>query len=113
MNISKMNTLTISRRRAAYALAVVLVFACRAAEACPGCKQAVGGDGAGGSFKANGVAIGYAVSIGMLLLTVASLITGVGYLAYRNCRVLAAQQQAALREDEVYSDGGLPAGARA
>ena len=65
-------------------------------QACPGCKQALGGDGAGGSHNVNGAGIGYALTIGMLLFTLASLIFGVGYYAYRNCMVLAAQHQAAL-----------------
>ena len=100
-----MNILTNLRRRAAYGLAVALVFACRVAEACPGCKQGIGGDGQGGSFKTNSVALSYAITIGFLLFMVASLITGLGYLMYRNCQVLAAQHQAALREDEGYGDG--------
>ena len=109
-----MNTLTIWRRRSSYALMVALVFACRVAEACPGCKQGVGGDGAGGSYKTNMVGLAYALSIGFLLFMIAVLIGGLGMLAYHNCRILAAQQQAALREEEDYDHGGaMPAGARA
>ncbi len=109
-----MNTLTKLRRRAAYVLAVVLVLGCQVAEACPGCKQGVGGDGAGGSFKTNSVGLAYALSIGFLLFMIAAVISGLGYLMYRNCRILAAQHQVALREAESYGHGGdLPAGARA
>ena len=93
-----MHTLTNLRRRAAYFLAVALVFGCRVAEACPGCKQAVGGDGAGGSRQVNSVGIAYALSIGFLLFMIAGALSVLGYYAYRNCQVIAAQQEAALRE---------------
>ena len=105
-----MNTLTIFRRRAAYVLAVALVFACQVAEACPGCKQGIGGDGAGGSYKTNSVALGYAVTIVFLLLMVTGIITGLGYLMYRNCRILAAQQRAALQEEGFGHGGALSSG---
>ena len=109
-----MKNLTIFRRRASAILAVALVFACRVAEACPGCKQAVGGDGAGGSYKTNSVALGYAVTIVFLLFMVSGIITGLGYLMYRNCRILTAQQNAALREEEDFGHGGaLSSGVRA
>ena len=91
-----MNILTNFRRRAAYGLAVALVMACQVAEACPGCKQAVGGDGAGGSRQINNQAIGYAVSIGLLFFMIAAALSTLGYLMYRNCQVIAARQQAAL-----------------
>lgn len=106
-----MNTLTIFRRRAAYGLAVALVFACQVAEACPGCKQGVGGDGAGGSFKTDGKALGYALSIGFLLFMIVGLLAALGYFAYRNCQVLAAQQRAMLEDEGQVS--GLSSGVRA
>ena len=92
-----MNTLTIFRRRAAYVLAVALVMACQVAEACPGCKQAVGGDGAGGSRQINGQAVGYAVSIGLMFFTIIAALSTLGFLMYRNCQVIAARQQADLQ----------------
>ncbi len=98
MNILPMNTLTIFRRRAAYLLAAAMVFGCRMAEACPGCKQAIGGDGAGGSTQVSSVGIAYALSIGFLLFMIFAALGLLGYLGYRNCRVLAAHQAAALRE---------------
>ena len=79
-------------------LAVAMVFGCRMAEACPGCKQAVGGDGAGGSRQVNAVGVAYALSIGFLLFMIAAVLGVLGYMAYRNCCVLAAHQEAALRE---------------
>ena len=108
-----MKSLTIFRRRASYLLAVALVFACRVAEACPGCKQAVGGDGAGGSYKTDGKALGYALSIGMLLFLIVGLVATLGYFAYRNCQILAAQQRAAMGEEEFGQGGALSSGIRA
>ncbi len=108
MENGSMKTLTTFRRQASYLLAVALVFACRVAEACPGCKQGVGGDGAGGSYKTDGKALGYALSIGMLLFLIVSLIAILGYYAYRNCRILAAQQQAMLEAEE-FGQGGVQA----
>ena len=77
-------------------LAAAVVLACQVAEACPGCKQAVGGDGAGGSHQVNGQALGYALGIGMMFFMIVSLLGTLGYFMYRNCKVIAAQQQAAL-----------------
>ena len=108
-----MKTLTIFRRRASYVLAVALVFACRVAEACPGCKQAVGGDGAGGSYKTDGKALGYALSIGSLIFLVMGLVAVLGYFAYRNCQVLAAQHRATLENEEYGQGDALPSGLRA
>lgn len=73
----------------------VLLFT-QEAQACEGCKQAVGmGDGAGGSRVVNGIGIAYALSIGTLLFTVAGILCGLGYMMYRNCQIIAAQQAAA------------------
>lgn len=113
MKLCSMHTLTILRRRAAYGLAVALVFACRVAEACPGCKQGVGGDGAGGSFQTNGKALGYALSIGFLLFMIVGLIGTLGYFAYRNCQVLAARQRAMLEAEDYGQGGALSSGVRA
>ncbi len=113
MKTRPMNTLTILRRRACYGLAVALVFACRVAEACPGCKQGVGGDGAGGSYQTNGKAMGYALSIGFLLFMIVGLIATLGYFAYRNCQILAAQHRAAMEHEEYGQAGALSSGIRA
>ena len=77
------------------AAVTVLLFA-QQAQACEGCKQAVGmGDGAGGSRTVNSIGIGYALSIGMLLFTLVGVLGGLGYMMYRNCQIIAAQQNAA------------------
>lgn len=82
-------------QRATAALLAVSFFVAQAAQACPGCKNAVGGDGAGGSHVVNNVGVGYALSIGFMLFMLASAIGGVGLMAYRNCQALAAQHRAA------------------
>ena len=82
-------------QRAAAALTAVSFLVAQAAQACPGCKQALGGDGAGGKYVYNGAGIGYAVSIGLMLFLVASVLGGLGYMMYRNCQLIAAQHQAA------------------
>ena len=76
-------------------------------QACPGCKQAVGGDGAGGNHTVNSVGVGYALSIGFLLFMLASVIGSVGYVAYRNCMALDAHHRAAAES------AALAAGSRA
>ena len=96
MTMMTAHTATVFRaRRIAAAVLAASFFAAQAAQACPGCKQALGGDGAKGSWAVNGAGIGYALSIGFMLFTLASILTGIGYMAYRNCQALAAQHQAA------------------
>ena len=86
---------TLRLRRATTALVTASFLVAQAVQACPGCKQALGGDGAGGNHTVNGAGLGYALTIGGLLVTVASLLGTLGYVAYRNCLALAAQHEAA------------------
>ena len=96
-----MNIRTSYRRHAAVVLATAIFFVQQAAQACPGCRQAAGsGDGAGGSFVVNSTGIGYGLSIIGLLLTVAGLVGSLGFVAYRNCQIIAARQQAMLDAEE-------------
>ena len=84
------------RRRIVPAVLAASFFAAQAVQACPGCKQAVGGDGAQGNWTVSGAGVGYALSIAFMLFTLASIIGGIGRMAYRNCQALAAQHQATL-----------------
>ncbi len=105
-----MNTRTIFRRQAATALAAALFFVHHATQACPGCKQAVGmGDGAGGSRAVNSVGVAYALSIGLLLFMIAAVISSLGYMMYRNCRIIAARQSAMLAAEDAAGEfsGGM------
>ena len=88
-------TFSLRMRRMTTALVAASFFVAQAVQACPGCKQALGGDGAGGNHTVNGAGLGYALTIGGLLFTVVSLLGTLGYLAYRNCLALAAQHEAA------------------
>lgn len=77
-----------------------------AAKACEGCKQSVGlGDGAKGSFSVNLIGLGYGLSILFMLFMVGALISGLVYMMYRNCQVIAARQNALLAEEETRSYG--------
>ena len=105
-----MNTRRFSRQHATVVLVTVFFLIQHAAQACPGCRQAAGsGDGAGGSFVVNSTGIGYGLSIIGLLLMVASLIGALGYVAYRNCQIIAARQQAMLEAEEADFGGGVHA----
>lgn len=98
------------QRYASVVLATVFFFVQQAAQACPGCRQAAGsGDGAGGSFKVNNVGIGYGLSIIGLLLMIGCLLAGLGYVAYKNCQIIAARQQAMLDTEDADFGGGLRA----
>lgn len=110
-----MQTWTSFGRFSAAALATALFFGQHSAQACEGCKQAVGmGDGAGGSRVVNLIGVGYAISIGFMLLMVASLLTGLGYMMYRNCQAIATRQSAMLAEEEPGGFGGaMPAAGNA
>lgn len=102
-----MSIRTSSRSRLAYVLAGALCFVQQAAQACEGCKQAVGmGDGASGSRVVNLIGVGYAISIIFLLFMVAALLSGLGYMAYRNCQAIAARQRAMLAEEEAEGFNG-------
>lgn len=85
-------------------LAAASFFAVSAAHACPGCKNAIGGDGAGGDHTVNNTGVGYALSIGFMILTPFSLIGVGGVMAYRNCQTLAAQHRR--RDEEENGVGG-------
>ena len=50
--------------------------------------------------------IAYGLSIIGLLVMVFGLIGGLGYMAYRNCQVIAARQQAMLAAEEAADFGG-------
>ena len=105
-----MNIPTSYRRSAAVVLATGLFFVQQVAQACPGCRQAAGsGDGAGGSFTVNSMGIGYGLSIIGLLIMVMGLIGGLGYVAYRNCQIIAARQQAMLEAEDAGFGGGVRA----
>ena len=109
-----MNTRLFSRRSALAAVTTGLLFVQRAAQACEGCKQAVGmGDGASGDRTVNLIGVGYGISIMFMLCMVGGLITGLGYMMYRNCQAIAARQNAMLAEEETGFGGSLPVPARA
>lgn len=89
------------RRGASGALAVGMIFVCRVAEACEGCKQAVGmGDGARGSREVNSIGFAYGLSIMLMLCVLAAVLGGLGLMMRRNCAIIAARQKAALAEDD-------------
>ena len=103
-----MNIRTSLGRYTAVVLATTFFFVQQAAQACPGCRQAAGmGDGASGSMAVNSLGIAYGLSIIGLLLTVFGLIAGLGFVAYRNCQVIAARQKAMMEAEEAtdYGDG--------
>ena len=71
------------------------------------------GDGASGSLSVNGVGLAYGLSIIGLLVTIGGLLSGLGYMAYKNCQIIAARQRAAFGAEEEYGDGMLPNPGRA
>ena len=71
------------------------------------------GDGASGAFSVNGVGLAYGLSIIGLLLMIGGLLSGLGFMAYKNCQIIAARQRAMLEAEEGYGGGMLPASGRA
>ena len=103
-----MNTQKLLRRHAVVVLTTGLFLVQQVAQACPGCRQAAGmGDGASGSMAVNSLGIAYGLSIIGLLLTVFCLIGGLGFVAYRNCQIIAARQRAMLEAEDAANFGGL------
>ena len=105
-----MNTRNSLRRYVAVVLATSLFFVQQAAQACPGCRPSVGmADGASGSLSVNSLGVAYGLSIIGLLIMVVGLIGGLGFVAYRNCQIIAARQQAMLEAEDAANFGGLQA----
>ena len=107
-----MRSRIVSHPRAAVVLAAVLCFIQQAAQACEGCKQQIAmGDGAGGSRTVNLIGVGYGVSILFLLFMVAAIVSGLGYMAYKNCQAIAARQRAMMEAEDAAEGfaGGLSA----
>ncbi|MBE7158993.1 MAG: hypothetical protein INR62_11270 [Rhodospirillales bacterium] len=71
-------------RRVAWTVGAVLLFAAQAAQACPGCKQTEGA-------PLHGDSIGFGLSIFFMLFMIVSVLSGLGWMMYRSCRVLAAR----------------------
>ena len=106
-----MKTLNSSRirQRAAWALGTALMLAHHAAQACPGCKQATEGRGA---VPLNGASVGFGLSIFFMIFMIVAILSGLGFMMYRSCRVIAAQQRetlARLEAAETGMSGGMMA----
>ena len=83
-------------------LGAALILASNAAQACPGCKQATEGrDG----VSLSGSSVAFSLSIFFLIFMVVALLGGLGFMMYRSCRVLAAQQRALLEEEDALPTG--------
>ncbi len=108
-----MKTATVSRlgHRAAWALGAALIFAHTAAEACPGCKQNMVPGAGGQTPPLNGASIGFGLSIFFMLFMIVAILGGLGFMMYRACRTIAAQQRAAMDRMELEESGlaGMPA----
>lgn len=106
-----MKPATFSRigHRAAWALAAALLFAHTAVQACPGCKQNMTPGANGSTPPLNGASIGFGLSIFFMIAMIVGLLGGLGFMMYRSCQTLAAQQRAMLDSEDTGAAGGLPA----
>ena len=91
-------------RRGAWLLGMALLFVHQAAQACPGCQQA---NTENGKTALNGISLGFGVGVLFMLVVVFGVLGGLGYMMYRSCQVIAAQQRAAMAEEDA-GRGGLP-----
>ncbi|MBE7156846.1 MAG: hypothetical protein INR62_00165 [Rhodospirillales bacterium] len=89
-------------RRAAWMLGAFLLFANTVAQACPGCKQTEGA-------PLNGDSVGFGLSIFFMLFMIVGVLSGLGYMMYRSCRVLAARDALELAEDSEVEESVAPA----
>ena len=105
-----MKPATISRfgHRAAWALGAALFFAHTAVQACPGCKQNTVAGTDGSVPPLNGTSVGFGLSIFFMIAMIVSLLGGLGFMMYRSCQTLAAQQRALLESEEMGTADGSP-----
>ena len=99
-----MKTASCFQRRGAWVLATAMLLAHQAAQACPGCQQA---NTENGKTALNGISLGFGFGVIFMLLTVYGVLGALGYVMYRSCRTIAAQQQAAMAEEDA-GRGGRP-----
>ena len=83
-------------RRCAWVLGVAVIFAQQAAQACPGCKQNL----VDGKAALNGTSIGFSLGVLFMIGMVAGVLGALGYMMNRCCRIIAAQQQAAMAQED-------------
>jgi hypothetical protein len=84
-------------RTGVWTLAIAAGSIGQAVQACPGCKQA---GTEGGKVALNGTSVAFSLGVLFMLLTVFAVLGGLAWMMYRSCRILAAQQQSYLAEDE-------------
>ena len=102
-NMRMMKTASSFQWRGAWVLAAAMFLAHQAAQACPGCQQA---NTENGKTALNGISVGFGFGVVFLLVTVFGVLGTLGYVMYRSCRIIAAQQQAAMDEEDA-GRGGL------
>lgn len=94
-----MKTVSSLFRRGAWALGLAVVFAHHAVLACPGCKQ-VAADGSGNAPSLNGRSVGFGLSIFLMIGMVVALLSFLGLMMNRYCRVIAAHQRAQMEAED-------------
>ncbi len=75
---------------------MALIFIQQAAQACPGCKQNL----VDGKTELNGRSIGFSLGVLFMIAMVVGVLAGLGYMMNHYCRIIAAQQQAAMDEED-------------
>ena len=81
-----------------------MIFVHQAAQACPGCQQARTENG---KTALSGISLGFGFGVIFMLVTVFAVLGALGYMMYRSCQVIAAQQRAAMAAEDA-GHGGLP-----
>ena len=91
-------------RYSAWMLAAATIFVHQAAQACPGCQQA---NTEHGKAALTGISLGFGFGVIFMLVTVFAVLGGLGYMMYRSCQIIAAQQKAAMAAEDA-GRGGWP-----
>ncbi len=102
----KADTLTRFGHRAAWLLAVALIFAHSSVQACPGCKQNTTPGADGAVPPLNGASIGFGLSIFLMIFLIVALLGGLGFMMYRSCQTIAARQEAEMARLD--AEEGMP-----
>ena len=89
-------------RRGAWMLATAMIFIHQAAQACPGCQQA---NTENGKTALSGISLGFGFGVLFMLVTVFGVLGGLGYMMYRSCQIIGAQQRAAMAAEDTGLDG--------
>ena len=75
---------------------MAVMFAQQAAQACPGCKQAM----VDGKTTLNGNSVAFSLGVLFMIFMVVGVLGVLGRMMYRSCQIIAAQQRVQMEQED-------------